>query len=72
VNCILKHVIKEKIEGNTEMTGRRGRRSKQTFDDLREKERYSKLKQKAPDRTLQRTSYGPAVGQTVKLTNNGN
>ena len=36
-NCLLKHVIKEKIKGRTEMKGRRGKRRKQLLDDLTEK-----------------------------------
>jgi hypothetical protein len=36
-NCLLKHVIEEKLEGRIEMTGRRGRRRKQLLDDLKEK-----------------------------------
>jgi hypothetical protein len=34
-NCLLKHVIEGKLEGRIEMTGRRGRRSKQLLDDLK-------------------------------------
>jgi hypothetical protein len=33
-------VIGGKLEGRIEITGRRGRRSKQLLDDLREKKRY--------------------------------
>jgi hypothetical protein len=36
-NCLLKHVIEEKIEGRIEMTGRGERRSKQLLDGLKEK-----------------------------------
>jgi hypothetical protein len=36
-NCLLKYVIKGKLEGRIEMTGRRGRRRKQLLDDLKEK-----------------------------------
>jgi hypothetical protein len=32
---LLKHVIEGKLEGRTEMTGRRGRRCKQLLDDLK-------------------------------------
>jgi hypothetical protein len=39
-NCVLKHVIEEKLEGRIEMTGRRGRRRKQLLDNLTEKRRY--------------------------------
>jgi hypothetical protein len=50
-NCLLKHVIEEKLEGRIEMTGRRGRRRKQLLYDLKEKKRYWKLKEEALDRT---------------------
>jgi hypothetical protein len=50
-NCLLKHAIEGKLEGRTEMTGRRGRRRKQLLDDLKEKRRYRKLKEEALDRT---------------------
>jgi hypothetical protein len=41
-NCLLKHVIKGKIEGKK----RRGRRSKQLLNDLKEMRGYWKLKRK--------------------------
>ena len=34
---LLKHVIEEKIKGRIEVTGRRGRTSKQLLNDLKEK-----------------------------------
>jgi hypothetical protein len=42
-NCLLRHLI----EGNIEEMGRRGRRSKQLFDDLKDKIGYWKFKQEA-------------------------
>jgi hypothetical protein len=45
-------VIEGKLEGKIEMRGRRGRRSRQLLDDLKEKKRYWKLKEEALDRTL--------------------
>jgi hypothetical protein len=51
-NCLLKHVIEEKLEGRIEMTGRQGRRRKLLLDDLKEKRRYWKLKEEAIDHTL--------------------
>jgi hypothetical protein len=51
-NCFLKHVIKGKLEGRIEMTGRRGRRRKQLLDDRKETRGYWKLKQEVIDRTL--------------------
>jgi hypothetical protein len=67
-NCLLKHVIEGKLEGRIEMTGRRGRRSKQLLDDLKEKKRYWKLKEEALDRTLWRTRFGRAYGPVVRQT----
>jgi hypothetical protein len=70
-NCLLKHMIEEKLEGRIEMMGRRGRRRKQLLDDLKEKKRYWKLKEEALDRTVWRTrfrrGYGPVVRQITEL-----
>jgi hypothetical protein len=57
-NRILKHVIEGKLEGRTDMTGRRGKRHKQVLDDLKENRRYWKLKEEALDRTMWRTRFG--------------
>jgi hypothetical protein len=67
-NCLLKHVIEGKIEGRIEMTGRRGRRSKQLLDDLKEKKRYWKLQEEALDRTQWRTRFVRGYGPVVRLT----
>jgi len=47
--CLPKRVIKGKIEGKIEVTGRRGRRRKQLLDDLKEKIGCWKLKEEALD-----------------------
>jgi hypothetical protein len=65
-NCLLKHVIKGKLEGRIEMTGRRGRRRKQLLDDLKEKKRYWKLKEEALDPTLWRIRFGRGYGRVVR------
>jgi hypothetical protein len=39
-NCLLKHVIEGKIERRIEVMERRGRRSKQLLDYLKEKREY--------------------------------
>jgi hypothetical protein len=44
--------VEGKLEGRIEMKGRRGRRSKQPLDDLKERRRYWRLKEEALDRTL--------------------
>jgi hypothetical protein len=46
-NCLLKHIIEEKIEGEIEVTEREGRRHKQLLDDLKETTGYYKLKEEA-------------------------
>jgi hypothetical protein len=67
-NCLLKHVIEEKSEGRREMMGRRGTRRKQLLDDLKEKRRYWKLKEKSLDRSLWRTRFGRGCGPVVRQT----
>jgi hypothetical protein len=46
-------VIEGKLDGRIEMTRRGRRRRKQLLDDLKETRRYCKLKEEAPDRTLE-------------------
>jgi hypothetical protein len=62
-NCLLKHIIKVKIE----RTGRRGRRLKQLLDDLNERRRCWKLKQEATDRTLWRIRFGRGYEPVTRL-----
>jgi hypothetical protein len=59
-------VIEGKLEGRVEMTGRRGRRSKQLLGDLKEKR--LKLKEEALDRTLWKTHFGRGYGPVVRQT----
>jgi hypothetical protein len=61
-------VIEGKLEGMTELTGRRGRRRKQLPDYLKEIRRYWKLKEEALDRTLRRTCFGRGYGPVVRQT----
>jgi hypothetical protein len=65
-NCLLKHVIEGKLEGRTEVTGRRGRRRKQLLDNLKEKIRYWKLEGFILWRTRFGRYYGPVVRQTTE------
>ena len=39
-NCLVKHVFEGRMEGRVDLTGRRGRRSKQLLDDLKETKGY--------------------------------
>jgi hypothetical protein len=50
------------------MTGRRGRRSKQLLDDLKDRRRYCKLKEEALDRALWRTGFGRGFGHVIRQT----
>jgi hypothetical protein len=65
-NCLLKRIIKGKIEGKIEVTGRRGRRRKELLDDLREEKGPSELKYEVLDRTLLRTRFGRGYGPVVR------
>ena len=57
-NCLLKHVSDGKVERRIKVTGRRGRRSKQLLDDVREKRVCCKLKEETSARTLWRIHFG--------------
>jgi hypothetical protein len=59
-------LLKRKAEGSIKVTGRRGRRSKQLLDDLKEKRGYRKLKEEALDRTLFGTRFGRGFERLVK------
>ena len=53
-NCLLQRIIKGKIKGWIEVTGRRGRRRRKLLDDLKERRGYFHLKEEALDRTTWR------------------
>jgi hypothetical protein len=57
-NCPLRHVNEGKVEGRTEVTGRRGRRRKQILADLNETRGHCKLKEQAIDGTLWGKCFG--------------
>jgi len=59
---------RRKIEGRIEVTGRRGRKSKELLDDLKEKRGYCKLKEEALDRTLWRTCCGGGYRSVLRQT----
>jgi hypothetical protein len=66
-NCLIKHVIEEKIEGTMEVTGMGGRRRKQLLDCLKEKSGYVNLNEEALDCTLWRTRFGRGSGPVVRI-----
>jgi len=69
-NCLLQRVIEGKIRRGIEVTGRQGRRRTKLLDDLKDRRRYSYLKEKPLDRTMWRARLrrgcGPVVRQTTK------
>jgi hypothetical protein len=62
-NCLLKHVIKGKLEGSTR---RRGRRHKQLLDDLKEKRGCWKLKEEALDRSQWQSCFGRGYAPVIR------
>jgi hypothetical protein len=63
-NCLLKHIIKGKIQ----VTGRQKRRRKQLPDDFKDMKKYRKLKQESLARTVWRTGFGRGCGLVVRQT----
>ena len=67
-NCLLQRVIEGTIKGRIEMTGRRGRRRRNLLNDLKERSRYSRLKEEALDRIMWRAGFGRGFGPVVRQT----
>jgi len=67
-NCLLQRVIKGKIQGGMEVTGRQGRRHGKLLDDLKERRGYSHLKEEALDCTMWRVRFGRDFGPVVRET----
>ena len=67
-NCLLQQVIEGKIKGGIEVTGRQERRRRKLLDDLKERRRYSHLKEEALVRTLWRARFGRGFGPVVRQT----
>ena len=59
-----------KIKGEIEVTRRQGRRRKKLLGDLKDRRRYSHLKEEALDRNMWRDRFGggfePVVRQTTE------
>ena len=65
-NCLLKQVTEGKIEGEMEMTRRRGRRWRKLLDDLRDRRGYSHLKEEALDRTMWRNHFAGGFEPVIR------
>jgi hypothetical protein len=68
-NCFLQWVTEGKIQGGIEVTGRQGRRRRKLLDDLKERRKYSRLKEESLDRTMWRARFGRGFGPVVRQTN---
>jgi hypothetical protein len=64
-NCLLKQVIEGKIQGQIEVTRRRGRRRKKLLDKLGDRRGYSHSKEEALDRIKWRNCFGKGCGPVV-------
>jgi len=65
-NCLLKQVIEGKIQGEMEVTRRRGRRRTKLLDDLKDRKGYSHLKEEALDCTMWRNRFGGGFEPVVR------
>jgi hypothetical protein len=68
-NSFLQRVTEGKIQGGIQVTGRQGRRRRKLLDDLKERRRYSHLKEEALDRSMWRGRFGRGFGTVVRQTN---
>jgi hypothetical protein len=68
-NCFVKQVVKERIKGGIEVTGKRGRRCRKLLDELKERRGYSHLMEEALDRTMWKARFGRCFGPVVRQTN---
>jgi len=62
----MKYVIEGSIEGKTQVTVRRGRRSNQILDGVKETGGYRKLKEEALDHSLRRTRFERGCGHVLR------
>jgi len=65
-NCLLKQVIEGKIKVEMEVTRRRRRRRKTLQDDLKDRRRYSHLKEEAIDLIMWRNRFGGGFETVVR------
>jgi hypothetical protein len=64
--CLLKQVIEGKIQGEMEVTRRRGRRRRKLLDDLKDRRGYCHLKGEALDRPMWRNRFGGGFEPVVR------
>ena len=67
-SCFLQRVIKRKIQGGIEVTGRQGIKRRKLLDNLKERRGYSYLKVESLDRTMWRACFGRGFGPVLRQT----
>jgi len=67
-NCLLRHVVEEKVGEKKEMMGRRVIRRKQQLDELKEMRRCWKMNETVEDRSLRRPCFGNVYELVVRST----
>jgi hypothetical protein len=71
MNCLLKQIIEEKVEGGIEMGERQEKRRMQLLDDHKEITGSWSLKEEALYRTVCRTRFGKCNEPVVRQTTEG-
>jgi hypothetical protein len=66
--CVETAFYNRLLKWGIEVTGRRGRRRRKLLDDLKERRRYSHLKEEALDRPMWRAGFGRGFGPVVRQT----
>jgi hypothetical protein len=64
-NCLLQQIIEGKIQGQVEVTRRRGRRRKKLVNDLGDRRGYSHLKEEALNCIKWMNRFGRGFGPVV-------
>jgi hypothetical protein len=67
-NCLVKQVNEGNINEGVEVTSRRGRRRRKLLNGLKERKRYSYLKEEALDRNVWRAGFGRGFGPVERQT----
>ena len=65
-NGLLKQFIEGKINGEMEVTRRRGRRLRKLLNDVKDRRGYSHLKEEALNRTMWRNRFGGGFQPIVR------
>jgi hypothetical protein len=67
-NCLLQRVIEGKIKGGDRSDRKTRKKVRKLLDDLKERRRYSHLKEESLDRTAWKARFGRVFGPVVRQT----